>query len=65
MINSYQDDGIILEPAGVLSICALDKIPTEKLKNKDIVCILSGGNNDVTRYPEILEKRLLYFNKNP
>lgn len=65
LINSYQDDGIILEPAGVLSICALDKIPTEKLKNKKVVCILSGGNNDVSRYPEILEKRLLYLNKNP
>ncbi len=63
LINTYQDDGIILEPAGVLSICALDKIPQEHLKNKNIVCILSGGNNDVSRYPEIMEKSLLYLNK--
>lgn len=63
LINTYQDDGIILEPAGVLSICALDKIPLEHLKNKNIVCILSGGNNDVSRYPEIMEKSLLYLNK--
>lgn len=63
LINSYQDDGIILEPAGVLSICALDKIPREQIKNKKIVCILSGGNNDVTRYPEIMEKNLLYLDR--
>ena len=63
LINTYQDDGIILEPAGVLSICALDKIQPEKIRNKNIVCILSGGNNDVSRYPEIMEKSLLYLNK--
>jgi len=63
LINSYQDDGIILEPAGVLSICALDKIPHKMLQGKNVVCILSGGNNDITRYPEIMEKNLLYLNR--
>lgn len=63
LINTYQEDGIILEPAGVLSICALDKIPLKMLQGKNIVCILSGGNNDITRYPEIMEKNLLYLNR--
>lgn len=63
LINTYQDDGIILEPAGVLSICALDKIPRQMLQGKNVVCVLSGGNNDITRYPEIIEKNLLYLNR--
>ena len=63
LLNMYQDEGIILEPAAALSICALDKLPQEEIKNKDIVCILSGGNNDVSRYPEIMEKNLIYLNQ--
>ncbi len=63
LINFYQDDGIILEPAGVLSVCALDKLPLSEIKGKKIVCILSGGNNDITRYPEIMEKNLTFLNK--
>ena len=55
MINLYQEDGIILEPAGTLSLCALDYLPKEEIKDKNIVCILSGGNNDILRYPEIME----------
>ena len=63
LINFYQDDGIILEPAGVLSVCALDKLPLAQIKGKKIVCILSGGNNDITRYPEIMEKNLIFLNR--
>ena len=63
LINFYQEDGIILEPAGVLPICALDYMNINEIQNKTIVCILSGGNNDVTRYPEIMEKNLLYLNQ--
>ena len=62
MIDVYQNEGIILEPAGALSISCLDKIKQSKLKGKNVVCILSGGNNDIYRYPDIVEKALLYQN---
>ena len=59
MIDLYQKDGIIAEPAGALSVSALDDIARE-IKGKTVVCILSGGNNDLLRYPEILERSLIY-----
>jgi len=60
MIDVYQNEGIVLEPAGALSISCLDKIDKSKLKGKNIVCVLSGGNNDISRYPDIVEKALLH-----
>ena len=57
ILNLYQHDGIISEPAGVLPFTVLDQL---EISNKKIVCILSGGNNDITRYPEIIEKYLRY-----
>lgn len=59
MIDLYQKDGIIAEPAGALSLSALDDIK-EQIKGKTVVCILSGGNNDLLRYPDILERSLVY-----
>ena len=59
MIELYQRDGIIAEPSGALSISALDDIASE-IKGKTVVCILSGGNNDILRYPEIMERSLVY-----
>lgn len=59
MIELYQNEGIVAEPAGALSISALDKL-AEKIINKTVVCILSGGNNDILRYPEIMEKSLVF-----
>jgi threonine dehydratase len=59
MIELYQEDGIIAEPAGALSIASLDSIRDE-IKDKVVVCIVSGGNNDLTRYPEIIKKAQLY-----
>ena len=72
MINFYQDDGIILEPAGCLAPSNLDNIIIDlekinlKINNKNknklnIVCILSGGNNDLTRYNEIMDNNLNYL----
>ena len=58
MIDMYQNEGIILEPAGALSISCLDMIPN--LNGKNVVCVISGGNNDISRYPDIIEKSLLY-----
>ncbi len=59
MVDLYQNEGIIAEPAGALSISALDEFAKE-IKGKTIVCVLSGGNNDILRYPEIMEKSLVY-----
>jgi len=58
IIQMYNDCGFIIEPAGVLSLCALDVYP--KIKDRNIVCVVSGGNSDVLRMPEILEKSLVY-----
>ncbi|HWY79001.1 MAG TPA: threonine ammonia-lyase IlvA [Candidatus Sulfotelmatobacter sp.] len=59
MINLYQNEGIVTEPAGALSLSAFDHLAKE-IKGKTVVCILSGGNNDLLRYPEIVERSLVY-----
>lgn len=59
MIELYQNEGIVAEPAGALSVAALDDMAAQ-IKGKTVVCILSGGNNDILRYPEIMEKSLVY-----
>jgi threonine dehydratase len=58
IIQMYNDNGFIIEPAGVLSLCALDKYPD--IEGKNVVSIISGGNSDIFRMPEILEKSLVY-----
>ncbi len=59
MISLYQSDGVVTEPAGALSVAALDAMK-DKIKGKTVVCVISGGNNDVSRYPEIMDKSLMY-----
>jgi len=59
MIELYQNEGIVTEPAGALSVSVLDLIK-DKIKGKTVICILSGGNNDILRYPEIMERSLVY-----
>ena len=59
MIELYQNEGIITEPAGALSISALDDVAGE-IAGKTVVCVLSGGNNDILRYPEVMERSLVY-----
>ncbi|MDE1870634.1 MAG: threonine ammonia-lyase IlvA [Candidatus Micrarchaeota archaeon] len=59
MIELYQNEGIVVEPAGALSISVLENMQG-KLKGKTIVCILSGGNNDILRYPEVMERSLIH-----
>ncbi|HUM64663.1 MAG TPA: threonine dehydratase, partial [Chitinophagaceae bacterium] len=53
------EDAIVAEPAGALSIAALDDYANE-IKGKNIVCIVSGSNNDIDRMPEIKERSLQY-----
>lgn len=55
----YNKAAIVLEPAGALAISALDQYK-EKIKGKNVVCIISGGNNDITRMEEIKERAMLY-----
>ncbi len=59
ILQLYNEDAIIAEPAGALSIAALDDYK-EIIKNKNVVCIISGGNNDIDRMQEIKERSLQY-----
>lgn len=59
MLELYQKEGIIAEPAGALAVSSLENY-RELIAGKVVVCILSGGNNDISRYPEIIEKSLVY-----
>lgn len=59
ILDLYNKDAIVVEPAGALSIAALDLYP-EELKDKNVVCVVSGSNNDITRTAEIKERALLY-----
>lgn len=59
MLALYQSEGIVAEPAGALSVAALENL-REEVKNKTVVCVISGGNNDVSRYPEVMERSLVY-----
>jgi threonine dehydratase len=59
ILQLYNEDAIVAEPAGALSIAALDQY-ADKIKGKKVVCILSGGNNDIDRMQEIKERSLLY-----
>lgn len=59
MLELYQRDGIIAEPAGALAAAALAEA-VEVPSGARVVCIVSGGNNDVSRYGEILERSLVH-----
>lgn len=59
ILKLYNEDAIVAEPAGALSIAALDDFK-EDIKGKTVVCIVSGGNNDIDRMPEIKERSLQY-----
>lgn len=59
ILKLYNEDAIVVEPAGALSIAALDDY-ADKIKGKKVVCILSGSNNDIDRMQEIKERSLQY-----
>jgi threonine dehydratase len=58
-LDLYQSDGIVAEPAGALALAVLDDIAPE-IAGRTVVCVLSGGNNDVARYDEIIERSLVH-----
>ncbi len=59
MLDLYQNEGIIAEPAGALSVAALMEADIEP--GSTVVCLISGGNNDVSRYNEVLERSLVHL----
>lgn len=61
ILDLYNKDAIVVEPAGALAISALDYFKDE-IKDKTVVCVVSGSNNDITRTAEIKERALLYAN---
>ncbi len=62
ILQLYNDEAIVVEPAGAVSIAALDQIADE-IKGKRVGIIVCGGNNDVNRTQEITERALLYEGK--
>ncbi|MGN6291437.1 MAG: threonine ammonia-lyase [Chitinophagaceae bacterium] len=59
ILRLYNEDAIVVEPAGAMSIAALDQF-AEQIKGKNVVCIVSGSNNDIDRMQEIKERSLQY-----
>jgi threonine dehydratase len=59
IIRLYNEEAIVVEPAGALSISALDSYK-DKIKGKNVVCVVSGSNNDLARMDEIRNRSLLY-----
>lgn len=59
ILKLYNEEAIVVEPAGALTIAALD-FYADRIKGKKVVCIVSGSNNDITRTEEIRERSLLY-----
>jgi threonine dehydratase len=60
ILQLYNEFGIVVEPAGALTVSALEQLNPEEIKDKTIVLIVSGGNNDITRTEEIRERWMLY-----
>ncbi len=61
ILELYNKDAIVVEPAGAMSISILD-FYANQIRGKNVVCIVSGSNNDITRTAEIKERALLYAN---
>ena len=61
ILDLYNRDAIVVEPAGALTISSLD-FYRKKIRGKNVVCVVSGSNNDITRTAEIKERALLYAN---
>ncbi|GBG11555.1 putative threonine dehydratase [Paenibacillus agaridevorans] len=59
MLDLYNENAIVAEPAGALPIAALDAY-RDQIAGKNVVCVVSGGNNDVDRMQEIKERSLIY-----
>ncbi|UJW73469.1 threonine ammonia-lyase [Rhizobium sp. SL42] len=58
MTEMLNVEGVVLEPAGALSIAALDLLPPERLAGKTVVAVVSGGNFDFDRLPDVKERAM-------
>ncbi len=59
ILKLYSEEAIVAEPAGAITIAALDDF-ADVIKGKNVVCVVSGGNNDIDRMNEIKERALQY-----
>ena len=59
LLSLYNENAIVVEPTGALSVAALDPY-AEQIKGKTVVCIVTGGNNDIGRMQEIKERSMIY-----
>lgn len=59
ILELYNENAIVAEPAGAMSIAALDFL-SDRIRGKNIVCVVSGGNNDIGRMQEIKERSMIY-----
>lgn len=59
LLQLYNEKAIVVEPAGALSVAALD-FYKDQIKGKRVACVISGGNNDISRMEEIKERSLLF-----
>ncbi|WP_178023530.1 threonine ammonia-lyase IlvA [uncultured Paenibacillus sp.] len=59
ILELYNDSAIVVEPAGALPVSALDMY-RDQIRGKTVVCVISGGNNDIDRMQEMKERSLIY-----
>ena len=59
LLELYNRNAIVAEPTGSLSLAALDQY-ADQIKGKNVVCVVSGGNNDIGRMQEIKERSMIY-----
>jgi threonine dehydratase len=59
ILKLYNEEAIVVEPAGAISVAALDDY-ADQIKGKKIVCVVSGSNNDIERMQEIKERSLQF-----
>jgi threonine dehydratase len=60
MVEMLNVEGVVLEPAGALAVDALKDFPRKEIRGKTIVCVVSGGNFDFERLPDVKERALRY-----
>lgn len=58
MVDMLNVEGVVLEPAGALSLAALEELGREKLEGKTVVAVVSGGNFDFERLPDVKERAM-------
>lgn len=59
ILQLYNENAIVVEPAGALPVAALEQY-REHIRGRNVVCVISGGNNDIDRMQEIKERSLIY-----